>query len=328
MRRIDQVVRTGSKAPLSQDAASERATFSLRQVQYFLAVAKSRSFSAAARLAHVSQPSLHAQIGQLEQQLGAALLTRHARGVELTAAGKAFLPHASAALEEIKRAKQAVAALHKTQASLGVTPTAGRAIVADLLRLHRENSHAPKILVRDGMSDELWKLVVDANLDASICYEPDAAPSLNVFPLFREDLFLVGTRAALGAVDRVVNRTMLGSFPLVLGYPHHRTRRLIETAMHEAGSDLRTFEEVDSTSLKRELLVRHAKCSIVPYGLFLDDIKAGVLTARVIEPRLTRTGALILDQGLPAAVRQFLLTSVRSIVKRRIAEKEYGWRSA
>jgi len=298
---------------------------SLRQIQYFLAVAKSGSFSAAARLVHVSQPSLCVQVKQLEQWLGAKLLSRHARGVELTAAGRAFLWHATAGLEEIKRAERAVAKV--ANVTFGVTPTAGRALVADLLRICKEKTRAPKLLLREGMSDELWKLVADGDLDAAFCYDPSEATTLRIVPLYREDLFLVGGPKLLGTVDQVVDRTALGNFPLVLGYPHHRTRQLIETAMRSAGVDLRAVEEVEPRTLKRELLVRHASCSIVPYGLFIDEIRSGELAARLIKPRLTRTAALLFNIKLQVATRQFLATAIRSIVKQRIAEKELRWRA-
>jgi LysR family nitrogen assimilation transcriptional regulator len=298
---------------------------SLRQIQYFSAVAKSRSFSAAARFVHVSQPSLCVQIKQLEQSLGVELLSRHARGVELTAAGRAFLSHATAALEEIKRAERAVA--NAVKVSLGMTPTAGRALVADLLRLCKEKPRVPKLLLREGMSDELWQLVADGELDAAFCYDPSEAAVLRIVPLYREDLFLVGAPKLLGAVDNVVDRTELGNFPLVLGYPHHRTRQLIETAMRQAGVDVRAIEEVEPRTLKRELLVRHGRCSIVPYGLFLDEIKSGELAARLIRPRLSRTGALLFNVKLPIATRQLLATAICSIVKQRIAEKELRWRA-
>jgi LysR family transcriptional regulator, nitrogen assimilation regulatory protein len=297
---------------------------SLRQIQYFLAVAKSGSFSAAARIAHVSQPSLCVQVNQLEQWLGTKLLSRHARGVELTAAGRAFLSHATAALEEIKRAERAVANVVKV--SVGVTPTAGRMLVADLLRICKEKPRAPRLLLREGMSDELWQFVADGELDAALCYDPSEAATLRIVPLYREELFLVGGPKLLGTVEEVVDRTALGNFPLVLGYPHHRTRQLIENAMRSAGVDLRAIEEVEPRTLKRELLVRHGRCSIVPYGLFLDEIKSGELAARLIKPRLTRTGALLFNVRLPAATRQFLATAIRSIVKQRIAEKELQWR--
>jgi LysR family transcriptional regulator, nitrogen assimilation regulatory protein len=302
---------------------------SLRQLRYFVAVAKSGSFSAAAQIAHVSQPSLCVQMKQLEQEISAKLLSRHARGVELTAAGTAFLPHATAALKEIKRAEEAVAALnasHVAEISLGVTPTSGRALVADLLRKCKESARTPKLLFREGLSDELWKLVADGELDASFCYDPSEAPTMRIVPLYREDLFLVGPRNILVAAD-AVDRAALGNFPLVLGYRGHRTRHFIEAAARAAGADLRTAEEIEPRTLKRELLVRHGRCSIVPYGLFLDEIKSGELAARLIKPRLTRTVALLFNTSVPATAQHFLLAAVRSIVKLRIGERELGWRA-
>lgn len=309
--------------------AAEQPKTSLRQIQYFLAAAESGSFSAAARLVNVSQPSLCVQIKKLENGIGANLLTRHARGVELTAAGTAFLPHATAALDAINRAERAVADLGVSRAveiSLGVTPTAGRALVADLLHQCKENALAPRIQYREGLSDELWDLVAKGDLDASICYDPSDAATLQILPLYREDLFLIGAPNVLDTVDEPVSLAALGNFPLVLGYQHHRTRQFIENAARVAGADLRSVDEVEPITLKRELLVRHGRCSIIPYGLFLDEIKAGELIARPINPRLSRTVALLLNTSLPTSAVQFLQTAIEAIVKRRIAEGEIGWR--
>src|SRR5258706_16289390 len=64
----------------------------LRHLRYFVAVAEAGSLSVAAeRRLHTSQPSLSRQIRDLEDEVGAQLLTRRARGIELTAAGRAFL---------------------------------------------------------------------------------------------------------------------------------------------------------------------------------------------------------------------------------------------
>src|SRR5262249_61175674 len=111
--------------------------------------------------------------------------------------GVAFLPPPTAALKEMKRAEEAVAALnaaHAAEISLGVTPTSGRALVADLLRKCKENARTPKLLFREGLSDELWKLVADGELDAAVCYDPSAPPTLRIAPLYRTALFLVAPR--------------------------------------------------------------------------------------------------------------------------------------
>jgi LysR family hca operon transcriptional activator len=80
----------------------------LRHLRYFVAVVEEGSLTTAAELRlHTSQPSLSRQIRDLEYQVGAELLSRSVHGVELTAAGKAFLEHARLALAQVDAAVEA-----------------------------------------------------------------------------------------------------------------------------------------------------------------------------------------------------------------------------
>jgi LysR family hca operon transcriptional activator len=80
----------------------------LRHLRYFIAVAETGSLTVAAeKRLHTSQPSLSRQIRDLEDEVGAELFSRSARGVELTAAGKAFLDHARLALSQVDAATEA-----------------------------------------------------------------------------------------------------------------------------------------------------------------------------------------------------------------------------
>src|SRR6202034_4639293 len=80
----------------------------LRHLRYFVAVVEEGSLTTAAeRRLHTSQPSLSRQIRDLEYQVGAALLSRSVNGVEITAAGKAFLDHARLALMQVDAAVEA-----------------------------------------------------------------------------------------------------------------------------------------------------------------------------------------------------------------------------
>jgi LysR family hca operon transcriptional activator len=80
----------------------------LRHLRYFIAVAETGSLTVAAeRRLFTSQPSLSRQIRDLEEEVGAELFSRSARGVELTAAGKAFLDHARLALSQVDAATEA-----------------------------------------------------------------------------------------------------------------------------------------------------------------------------------------------------------------------------
>src|SRR5256712_11635304 len=84
------------------------AEMELRHLRYFVAVAEAGSLSVAAeRRLHTSQPSLSRQIRDLEDEVGAQLLTRSARGIELTPAGRAFLDHARLVLSQVEAAAEA-----------------------------------------------------------------------------------------------------------------------------------------------------------------------------------------------------------------------------
>jgi LysR family hydrogen peroxide-inducible transcriptional activator len=100
--------------------------FSLRQLQYAVAVAESLSFRKAAEACHVSQPSLSAQLAQLEEALGVRLFERDRRRVLVTAAGKDLLERARRVLLEaddlVAAARRAGDPLEGTL-RVGVIPT-------------------------------------------------------------------------------------------------------------------------------------------------------------------------------------------------------------
>ena len=80
----------------------------LRHLRYFIAVVEAgiMELAAESRL-HTAQPSLSRQMRDLEREVGAALFVRSVRGVELTAAGRAFLDHARLALTQAEAAAEA-----------------------------------------------------------------------------------------------------------------------------------------------------------------------------------------------------------------------------
>jgi len=100
--------------------------FTLRQLQYAVAVAESLRFRQAAESCHVSQPSLSAQLAQLEAALGVRLFERDKRRVLLTAAGRAFIDQARVILRDANDLEELA---HRTgdpfsgTLSIGVIPT-------------------------------------------------------------------------------------------------------------------------------------------------------------------------------------------------------------
>jgi DNA-binding transcriptional LysR family regulator len=111
---------------------------SLRQMEYLVAVVEEGSFTRAAQRLFVSQPALSHQVKALEESVGGKLLERQPQAVRLTPMGRAFLPHATAAVRAAEEAHRAAARVGQLEAgelriatlhsiALGVVPAAIRA---------------------------------------------------------------------------------------------------------------------------------------------------------------------------------------------------------
>src|SRR6202158_2077085 len=130
---------------------------------YFVAVAEEGSLTTAAELRlHTSQPSLSRQIRDLEYQVRAELLSRSVHGVELTAAGKAFLDHARLALAQVDAA---VEAAHRAAQPERKTFAIG-------FQTGEEMNWLPKAM--HVLRDELKNIQVTVSSD----YSPDLAEAL------------------------------------------------------------------------------------------------------------------------------------------------------
>ena len=298
-----------------------------RQLRYFLAVLDAGSFTAAARRLHVSQPALGYQVKQLEARHGVPLLERHSRGVTATPAGLLLAGHGRRILTEVEAAEAALSGLMASPAgslSLGVTPTPGRALAPGLVAMSAAGQ-GPRLTLREGLSDELARLVIEGVLDAALCYDPESVDTSRAMPLYTEDLFLVGPPGVVGAGAQIAFADV-AALPLVLDGRFQAGRRVIEATARAAALTLDLIE-AEAVTVKRELLVRHGRCSIVPLGLLYEEIRSGQLAARrVIAPEIARTLVLVTRRGLDARRRRALETALLPLVAGHIAAGELAWR--
>src|SRR4029077_17873171 len=151
----------------------------LRHLRYFVAVAEAGSVTVAAQILHTSQPSLSRQIRDLEDEVGARLLTRRARGIELTPAGRAFLEHARSALSQVEAATQAarrVAHPAKPCFSIGFLTGHESAWMPEALRILRDELPNIDVMISSQYSPPLANALLKGTVDAAFLRREQGVP--------------------------------------------------------------------------------------------------------------------------------------------------------
>lgn len=143
----------------------------LDELQWFLLVVEKKSFTAAARSAHLSQPALSAAMRRLEDQLGAQLLHRGRNGAEPSEAGRALIPRARAALAAVEDGRRAVAevmGLGAGEVRIGGGATACTYLLPALLTEFRRRHPAIHFRVKEAFPDALREAVDAGEIDLAV----------------------------------------------------------------------------------------------------------------------------------------------------------------
>ena len=143
----------------------------LESFRHLALIVEHRTFTEAARRAHLSQPALTLSIKRLEQELNAQLLNRGRQGASLTAAGEALLPRARAALanvEEGRRAIEEVLGLRAGEVRIGAGATACTYLLPAALSRFRKRHSGVRFLLRETTSQEALDALHDGELDLAI----------------------------------------------------------------------------------------------------------------------------------------------------------------
>jgi LysR family transcriptional regulator, hca operon transcriptional activator len=167
----------------------------LRHLRYFVAVAEERSFIVAAeKRLHVAQPSLSRQIRDLELEVGARLLNRGPRGMDLTAPGRVFLDHVKLALDQIEVACESARRAGRTaKTSFVIGFLTGYELewlprVLNVLSGELQNA---EIVIHSGSSPELTQALLRGQIDVAFIRPGDDAGDVAFRELSREELVVI-----------------------------------------------------------------------------------------------------------------------------------------
>jgi len=258
----------------------------LRHLRYFVAVAEAGSLTVAAeQTLHTSQPSLSRQIRDLEDEVGARLLTRRARGIELTPAGRAFLEHARLVLAQVGAASEAarrVAHPSKPCFSMGFLTGHELTWMPEALRILRDELPNVDVMVSSQYSPLLADGLSKGKIDAAFLRREKGVPGLAFRLLVKEPLMVVlpsdHRHAALKAISP---RDLVGETFVTVSGTAPVLRVVIDNYLKRSGIDITPAHEADHLAMGMSLIASTRGVGLLP--AYAQNFLPSSLTSRPLK---------------------------------------------
>ncbi|MDP2331685.1 MAG: LysR family transcriptional regulator [Reyranella sp.] len=256
------------------------------EIQTFVAIADLGDFTQAGRRLHRSQPAISRRLGLLEDELGAPMFERIRGRAQLTEAGRAFLPHAEAALTALKDGRDAVHGLKtglRGAISLALVGTLADTHIIDVLRRFARRSKDVRLELRTASSAEVTNLVRRGEATLGLRYFASNRPELVSLAAGGEAMLVVAYPGHRLAGRRVRHARMLKG-ECWIGFPpapderdssgHVLARQLIRAGLEAADVTL-----IDSLTAQKRLAQAGFGLALVPESSVRDELRQGALVA-------------------------------------------------
>ena len=241
----------------------------LRHLRYFVAVAEEGSLTVAAeRRLHTAQPSLSRQIRDLEYEVGAQLMIRSAHGIELTAAGRAFLDHARLALAQVDAAREAARrAAQPARVSFALGFLTGKEIdwLPEAIRLLRDELPSIEITVSSQYSPDLADALVRGKLDVAFLRRETRATDL-MFQVVATEPFVVVLPSdhRLASYEAINPHDMVGETFIAVSNTAPVGRKVVDDYLRRSGIDIRPDHEADHLAMAMSLVASTRGVALLP----------------------------------------------------------------
>src|SRR5580692_4076862 len=220
----------------------------LRHLRYFVAVADAGSLTVAAeQRLHTSQPSLSRQIRDLEDEVGAQLLTRRARGIELTPAGRAFLDHARVVLSQAEAAVEAARrVVHPAKPCFTMGFLTGHELtwMPEALRILRDELPNIDVMISSQSSPLLAEGLSKGKIDAAFLRKERALPDLAFLLLVKEPLVVIlPSNHRLAALKAISPKDLVGEAFVAVSNTAPVLRKVIDNYLKRSGVNITPAHE-------------------------------------------------------------------------------------
>jgi LysR family transcriptional regulator, hca operon transcriptional activator len=258
----------------------------LRHLRYFIAVAEAGSLSVAAQQKlHTTQPSLSRQIRDLEDEVGAQLLTRSARGIELTPAGRAFLDHARLVLSQVEAAAEAARRVaHPAKPCFVMGFLTGHELtwMPEALRILHHELPNVDVMISSQYSPQLADGLLKGRVDAAFLRREKRVPDLAFRLLVKERLVVVLPCDHRLATRETINpRDLLGEIFVSVSETAPVLRAVINNYLKRSGINIAPVHEVDHLAMGMSLIASTRGVGLLP--AYAENFLPRSLTSRPLQ---------------------------------------------
>ena len=249
------------------------------QIEAFVQVAAHRSFSRAAEVLQLTQPSITARIQSLEREVSEELFERGGRGVRLTDAGLAFLPYAERILQTLQEARDAVDEVRNVQLGslrLGSALTISTYVLPKILHTFRERYSGLEVVIRTGRSEQVLSMLLSDEVQVGLVRSL-THPDVETVHLYDDEIVLVAYPSHNFAERRRTTVEEAASQPIILFDRGSSYYGLIHNFFRQAGVVPNVSMELDSLEATKRMVEEGLGIALLPLVTIQRELEAGEL---------------------------------------------------
>lgn len=274
----------------------------LQHLITFCRVVQEGSFTRAAQVLNLTQPSVTKQIGALEDHLGTELFSRQGKQVHLTPAGEIAYDYARQISHMVTQCETAIDELRSPGAGvvrIGSVGLIGLVTLPGLLADFAQEYPLVRFNVRTGNNQETVSMLLHGEVDLALVTTPVIDDRLDSRRLFDDPLLLVAAPGNRVGVGREIELADLGRLPMVAYSKGSKFRNFTDQMLSQLGISPNVVMEFDNHESVKMMVRLGFGVALEPESVVRADIDEGNLMAVKVQrmPVISRATTLILRRG-------------------------------
>ncbi|HLR65629.1 selenium metabolism-associated LysR family transcriptional regulator [Virgibacillus alimentarius] len=259
------------------------------RLKTFIAVAERKSFSEAAKILFVTQPTITAQVKALEEELDTKLFERTTKKVEMTQSASILLKYAKEIVHLNDVAKKEVLKIEEFMygdLSIGCSLTIGEYILPEFLKRLKEMYPLINMSVDITNSNNIVEHMKDQLIDVGLVETPIEDPKMIFEPFWEDELLLIAAPDYFSQDEIRISHDLLKSTPLIMREKGSGTRSVLMNHLKDAGisiNDLNIVMELGSTEAIKSAVEAGLGVSIISKHAIKKEQKLQLLKAYTIK---------------------------------------------